>query len=252
LSARYLLRFDDLCPTMDRARWDRFELLIYRYALKPILAVVPENRDPDLMREAVDPAFWERMRRLQAAGATIGLHGLSHVCNAKGRSLIPLHRQTEFAGAVKEQQRAWIEAGIAILRRHNLEPGIWVAPRHGFDRMTLEALRESGIELVSDGFARLPFRYHGAIWIPQQLWGPVMKSDGVWTICFHANTASDETIEGLTTFLEGHSREFISVGDVLGGGPIPQLGLRDRLFHVGMLARIGIARWRKRVSSGSR
>ena len=235
---------------MDRVRWERFERLIFRYALKPVLAVVPDNRDPDLMRQEAEPSFWERMRWLQAAGATIGLHGLSHVCEAEGSSLIPLHRQTEFAGVPKGQQRAWIEAGIEILRGHGLEPRIWVAPRHGFDRRTIEALLECGIKLVSDGFARLPFRYGGAVWIPQQLWGPAPKSDGVWTICLHANTASDEHVDRLTAFLECHAGEFVSVEDVLAGSPIPQRGLEDRLFHAWMLTRIGISRWRKRVFVG--
>ena len=69
--ARYLIRFDDLCPTMSRAGWDRFELVIQEFNIRPILAVVPENQDPDLMLDAPDPEFWERMRKLEAAGATI-------------------------------------------------------------------------------------------------------------------------------------------------------------------------------------
>ena len=237
---------------MDRRRWERFERLIFSYGLKPVLAIVPENRDLDLILETADSSFWERMRRLQAAGATIGLHGLSHVCEAEGRSLIPLHRQTEFAGVAKEQQRRWIEAGMSILRGHGLEPRIWVAPRHGFDHVTLDALRECGIELVSDGFARLPFRYGGAVWIPQQLWGATVKADGVWTICLHANTVSDEDVERLEVFLERHAGEFTSVEDVVEGSSIAQRGLEDRLFHAWMLARIGISRWRKRVFSGRR
>jgi hypothetical protein len=246
LSARYLLRFDDLCPTMDRERWERFERLIVRFRLKPILAVVPDNRDPELVLEAADPGFWERMRRLEAEGATIGLHGLTHLCEAHGRSLIPLHRRTEFAGVAKQTQREWIRAGLAILEGYGLKPRIWVAPRHGFDVLTLEALREEGVELISDGFARRPFRMGGLVWVPQQLWGPVVKANGVWTICLHANSASEEDVRRLETFLESHAEEFVSVDEAVRSGVQSGPKMADRIFHGWVLARIGLSRWRKR------
>ena len=46
--AEYLLRCDDLCPTTPRERWRRLEALIQEFSLQPILAVVPDNRDPEL------------------------------------------------------------------------------------------------------------------------------------------------------------------------------------------------------------
>ena len=56
--ARYLLRFDDLCPTMALDRWKRFLPLIEEFGIRPILAVVPENCDPELKVAADDPEFW--------------------------------------------------------------------------------------------------------------------------------------------------------------------------------------------------
>ena len=77
--AQYLLRFDDLCPTMDQARWARFAALVARFKVQPILAVVPDNRDPELERDSPDEGFWEQMRALEDSGAAIGLHGYRHV-----------------------------------------------------------------------------------------------------------------------------------------------------------------------------
>jgi predicted deacetylase len=113
------LRFDDLCPTMDRARWQRFLPLIKRYSLRPILAVVPDNQDPELQRGPADPGFWAEMRGLEAAGAAIGIHGFQHVCMAEGRSLIPLYRTSEFAGATREAQQEWIRAGWRFCGRRD-------------------------------------------------------------------------------------------------------------------------------------
>jgi hypothetical protein len=96
--AHYLLRFDDLCPTMDRRRWLRFLPVLKRFRLHPILAIVPDNQDPELKRDTPDPTFWAQMREWQASGATIALHGYQHLCLARGRSLVNLHSQSEFAG----------------------------------------------------------------------------------------------------------------------------------------------------------
>lgn len=244
--ARYLLRFDDLCPTMDRARWERFLPLLARYGIQPILAVVPDNRDPELEREPEFAGFWDEMRMLEAAGAAIGLHGYQHVCEAMERSLIPLHGKTEFAGAPMEIQREWIRAGLAILRGQRLRPQIWVAPRHGFDAATLEILRGEGMDVISDGFARGPFRDYGVVWIPQQLWGPVEKRTGLWTICIHANSATDEAVAELETFLARFAGQFTSVERVLREWEIGERPLADRGFHAWMLTRIRLSRlWRR-------
>jgi predicted deacetylase len=245
--AQYLLRFDDLCPTMDRARWKRLMALVVRFGIRPLLAVVPDNRDPELARDVADERFWEEMRRLEAAGATIGLHGFQHVCLAGGRSFIPLHARTEFAGVSPDLQRKWIGAGLEILRSKGLEPRIWVAPRHGFDRVTISALREHGIGLVSDGFARQPFRSGGMVWIPQQLWGPVPRSSGLWTICLHANSATEEVVQSLEVFLERFSSQFTSVDRVLEDWQVGERSLLDWLFHARMVSRIRLGRLRKHL-----
>ena len=246
VKAQYLLRFDDLCPTMDRARWERFRRLIERFGLRPILAVVPDNCDPELERDLPHPAFWDEMRALQAAGATIGLHGYRHLCAAAGHSLIPGHRRTEFAGASLELQRQWIRAGLRMLRSRGLQPRIFVAPRHGLDLGTAQALREEEMELVSDGFAKRPFHDHGLAWIPQQLWRPVEKESGLWTICLHSNSAMDKDVAVLEAFLERFSSQFTSVDRVLAEWPIARRSFSDRRFHGGMVLRRRLSRiqWR--------
>jgi len=243
--AQYLLRFDDLCPTMDRRRWERFLPLIERYELRPILAVVPDNHDPELEIEQAYEGFWEEMRGLAAKGAAIGLHGYRHLCASTGRSLIPVHRTSEFAGVARESQREWIEAGLTVLRSHGLEPKVWVAPRHGLDWVTVEVLREVGLDVISDGFARRPYRDGGATWIPQQVWGPVEKASGLWTICLHSNSATDAEVAALEAFLERDAAQFTSVDRVLQEWPLAKRSLADRLFHGWMVARIRISQLRR-------
>jgi predicted deacetylase len=227
--ASYLLRFDDLCPTMDRNRWRRFKPLLKQYGLRPILAIVPDNQDPELEKEAPDPAFWDQMLEWQASGATIALHGYQHLCHAHGRSLVNLHHDSEFAGVPQQKQREWIQSGLSILRGHGLEPTTWVAPRHGFDQSTLAVLREVGINLVSDGLADGPRRRDGLLWIPQQLWAPRCRKAGLWTIAYHPNTTSNADVEKLEIFLAKFHDSFTSVQQVVADTRIMAYRLRDHL-----------------------
>jgi predicted deacetylase len=247
MTAQYLLRFDDLCPTMDRARWRRFMPLIRRFGIRPILAVVPDNQDLELQHEPHDPRFWGEMRSLEAEGATIGLHGFQHLCRARGRGLVPVHDRTEFAGVRRDLQREWVGAGLGILRGQGLHPRIWVGPRHGLDRVTLGVLREEGIELISDGFAARPFRRGGLTWIPQQLWGPMEKRSGLWTICMHVNSATDEAVAEMGDFLGRFSSQFTSVDRVVREWPIVGRSVGDRVFHARAMMRMRLARIRRRL-----
>jgi predicted deacetylase len=239
--AQYLLRIDDLCPTVSAQRWRLFESLIEEFYLHPILAIVPDNQDPELRVSPPEPDFWDRMRALRAAGAAIGLHGHHHLCVSRGRSLFDLHRISEFAGVPAETQRAWIGEGVRILRGHGLDPDIWIAPRHGFDANTLAALREEGILVLSDGFARAPFLRCGFSWIPQQLWAPVEKGRGLWTICVHPNTATDEEIAALRSFFAVHAAQFTSLDRVLFRFQPATLTLAERIQAVCALRRFKIS-----------
>lgn len=213
--AQYLVRVDDLCPTVDSDRWRRLSEMLGEAEIHPILAVVPENSDPELAVSAPDPNFWTEMRDWERAGATIALHGYRHTCVHAGRSLVPRHRLSEFAGVPVQQQSVWINAGLAVLRDQGLSPRLWAAPRHGLDRNTLHALREAGIGYLSDGLCRVPVRRGGVLWIPQQLWAPAIRTKGVWTICLHPNTMNDRDFFELRAFLTARRLQFTSFDRVV-------------------------------------
>lgn len=239
--ARYLLRFDDLCSTVHRERWRSLRALIDEFRIQPILAIVPDNHDPELMVSQAYSGFWEEMRTLESTGATIGLHGFHHLCSCAGHSILGLHRNSEFAGVDAATQSEWIREGLRILRSHGLNPRIWVAPRHGFDKHTIQALHAEGILLLSDGFARVPFLRGGITWIPQQLWGPVHKSEGIWTICIHPNTATDEDIARLRIFLRNNAAQFCSLSEILAAYSADTLTFGERIYA-------SVALWRAKSS----
>lgn len=246
-AARYLLRLDDLCPMGRAERWKPLLALVQELGIFPILAVIPRNEDRELMRGPADPEFWPRLCALEAAGAAIGLHGFRHLPCSHGRSLVPLHRTTEFAGASESTQRAWIRAGLEILRGKGLKPKLWVAPRHGFDRTTLRVLKQEGIEMLSDGFARRPFVRGGVVWLPQQLWAPEERGPGLWTICIHPDTETENGLTELAGFLRVHRAEFISVEQAVREFPAQPYGLLHMVQGGVALARIQASRMYRKL-----
>lgn len=213
--AQYLLRIDDLCLTVHRERWSGLCELVREFGIKPILGVVPDNCDPELKVSARDERFWDGLRGLQEEGAAIGLHGYRHVCSSGCAGIYPLKAGGEFAGVAVEMQRCWIREGLAILRREGLEARLWIAPRHNFDWNTLRVLRDEGIGRLSDGLTRRPVLRGGVVWIPQQLWRPVEKRRGLWTICLHPNTLTNGGFLELRNFLRENSGQFTTFDRVL-------------------------------------
>ena len=248
--AQYLLRFDDLCPTMPQERWGQFRDVMEEFRIRPILAVIPDNQDPSMRFTVRNPAFWDEMRAMETAGAAIAVHGYRHVCASFGKSLLGIHRHSEFAGVDAETQREWIRKGIAILREQGLTPRLWTGPRHGFDANTLAALHGEGMKYISDGFARVPFRRGAVMWIPQQLWSPVFKAKGLWTVCIHPCSARTAEVDRLRWFLKGHWPQFTSFDRVVTEFGARKPGLRELVYEKVALWRVQLRHERARRRRG--
>jgi len=251
---RYVFRMDDACPWMEHAKWDSLEAIFDRYGVKPVVAVVPDCQDPGLRQSAEDPAFWDKARRWQAKGWDIALHGFDHVYRGENRGLVPLNARTEFAGQSEEIQRQKIRDGWKILLEKGLNPTVWIAPAHTFDKTTLKCLlEETTIRIVSDGLSNRPFRRFGFSWVPQQIWAPRGCPAGLWTICLHPNTMGEDMPARVEAFLKARAAEVTSIGAL---PPADRAwGLSDGLFEfsfrvvrpvkntvAGFLKRLGLKR----------
>jgi predicted deacetylase len=133
-SAQYLLRFDDLCPTMARERWEEFLPLIEEFDIHPILAVIPDNRDRELQVAEPDPQFWAEMRRMEARGASIALHGYRHFCASSGRGMLRLHGRNS-QGFQKRGSGSGFAQDSRFCADRDLRPNCGL--RHGTDLMPL-------------------------------------------------------------------------------------------------------------------
>ncbi len=210
--SKYIIRLDDACPTMNGRNWKRVEKLLNSYDIKPIVAVIPNNKDPKLMIDKVNKEFWREVKRWQDKKWDIALHGFEHRYVTKERSLVPINEYSEFAGLPLDKQKDKIREAINIFKQHNINCNIWVAPAHSFDKNTIKALKdESNIDIISDGIAWSPYYQYDMHWIPQQLWKPREMPFGVWTICYHPDEMKDKDFEILENFLEKNSKKFTSI-----------------------------------------
>jgi len=215
--AAYVLRFDDICPTMNWAVWERVEEVLRETHANPILAVIPDNRDPKLMQGPAVPDFWERVRAWRDRGWTIALHGYQHLYVNALPGLMGITRQSEFAGLPEAEQMRKLAAGLEIMRRETLDPQVWVAPSHSFDQVTVHCLKQVGLSLISDGHSRWPERdRQGMIWVPCQMWNQVEEwGEGVWTVCYHPKAWDEAALRRFAENVRSYQDRLISVGEAV-------------------------------------
>ena len=60
-TSRYLVRFDDICPTMNWRIWAEIESCLRAHGVRPIVAIVPRNRDSKLVSDIARRDFWEQI-----------------------------------------------------------------------------------------------------------------------------------------------------------------------------------------------
>jgi hypothetical protein len=216
MNAKYLIRFDDICPTMNWEVWNIIEKFMLDAGVKPILAVVPDNRDQKLAVSLPRDNFWEKVRNWQSWGWTIGLHGYQHCYVTENSGLMRINPYSEFAGLPLAEQTNKLDNGLKIFQDQQVRPDIWVSPAHSFDDITVTALRERGISLISDGFTFFPFRdSKGSLWIPQQMWSFHYMPFGMWTICFHHNAWTKADLLSFCAGINRFGSAIISVEEVI-------------------------------------
>jgi predicted deacetylase len=232
VSARYLIRLDDACDTMDRNKWELFEAVLDRYEVKPIVAVVPDNQDSELMFAGRDPQFWHTVRKWAAKGWTVAMHGYKHLMHRTDSTLlVPYYRRSEFAGLSLEAQTLKIRSAWQLFLAQGVVPEVWVAPAHSFDVVTLKAISaETSIRVVSDGIAWNSYHEHGFHWIPQQLWGLAERGWGLWTVCLHPNQMTEQSIADFDAAMSrGFQRQIIRFTDIRLRSS--RKTLLERLYH---------------------
>lgn len=233
--SKYILRLDDAAERMDIAKWNRVEILLDKYNIKPLVGVIPNCQDPMMKEYPIDSSFWNKVNEWKNKGWIIALHGYNHVyCTNKG-GINPVNNRSEFAGVPLEQQKEKVREGVKIFCKNGHNPQVFFAPSHTFDENTIKALKEeSNIRIISDTVANKSYQQYGMTFVPQQS-GQVRKLPfHLVTFCYHPNTMKEQDFFLLESFLIQNNKKFVNF-------PIEQssrkMSVYDRLLRKMYFAR---------------
>lgn len=201
---KMFIRLDDACPNRDIDKWDRMEILLDRYGIKPLVGIIPDCKDPDMDKYGEDEDFWSiRIPAWKEKEWTLALHGYQHIFNTDHAGINPVNNRSEFAGLSYDVQREKIRRGYELLKEHGITPLVFIAPAHTFDENTLNVLyKETPIRVISDTIANDVYFKDRFLFIPQQS-GKVRRLPfKTITFCYHPNLMEDKDFLELEVFLK--------------------------------------------------
>ena len=209
MAAKYYVRLDDAHEKMCHVKWERIENILRNFDVKPIVGVIPDNKDDAICFGTDKTNFWDKVRVWSALNWHIGMHGYQHMLRPSKRGFFPINEYSEFVGLAYEEQCSMLECSVAIFAENRVSPTLFIAPAHGLDSTTLKALADvSNIRVISDGFYLYPAQYKEFTIFPQQLWRFRKMPFGVWTICLHPSSMSDDNFTELEKFLYSEAQFF--------------------------------------------
>jgi len=196
---------------MDFSKWDSIEKLLDQYNITPLVAVIPENRDPSInFAVEQDAYFWDKVNTWVGKGWTLALHGLHHSLFPSCNSSLSFSNYSEFTGLSFSRQLDLLKQGFKILLSHGISTNYFIAPAHGFDSVTIKALLTINPSIIiSDGLGIRPYiSSDGISVLPQQLWKYRWLPFGLWTICLHPSTMSELEILNLKRAIHANPKLF--------------------------------------------
>lgn len=202
---RFSFRLDDITEDMNWANFRRIKELFDKYGIRPLIGIVPDNRDPKLKVDTPAPEFWNIMSELSLQGWTIAQHGFQHIYETSDSGMLGLKAASEFAGVSESKQKEKLLQGKNILKEHGIESDVFMAPGHTYDVNTLKVLKELGFHYITDGYADCCYQRNGLIFIPcKSVRKPSQR--GTDTICLHLNSMQERQFQELETLLREKRR----------------------------------------------
>lgn len=211
MGAKYIFRLDDICKNMNWDNYSRVKSILLENNVKPIIGVIPNNKDKEFLKyPKCNYDFWDEINKLQnLEGWSIALHGYTHVYESEDSGILRINNRSEFAGLSKEKQNKKIKKGIQVFEDKKIRIDAFMAPAHSFDKITIECLKENGINVITDGYGLYPYYEEDVLFVPQLFSRPRKMPFGIYTWCLHTNSMSDKVIDELEIFIKDNKESII-------------------------------------------
>jgi len=212
-----LIRMDDISENMNWRLMDKCELLFDQHKIKPLLGVIPDNQDPELLKYPKNSKFWERVSDWNKKGWEITMHGCNHVYTEKSdkSDIFNYGGNSEFFGLEYKIQLQKIKIGIKKFENNKIKIRSFFAPNHIYDINTLKALKDSDVKIIIDGYGLFPYFKHELLFIPQLFYKEMILPFGIQSTQLHINYWDDKYFKNFENFIKKNEMKIINLDYIL-------------------------------------
>lgn len=213
-----LIRIDDVCENMNWNLMSKLESLFDNYSIKPVLGVIPNNRDEDFLSFPRNDNFWDQVRKWQDKGWEIVQHGDTHIYDrlcSKKSDYFEYGGGSEFFGHPLDVQEKRIKNGLEKFKREKINIRSFFAPNQTYDENTFIALKNCGINEVIDGYGLMPYTEKNVKFIPQLFEKVVLLPFGIQSTKLHLHIWDENDYKKFENFIKINSKKIITYDQAL-------------------------------------
>tara|TARA_B100000029_G_scaffold412992_1_gene415818 strand:- start:164 stop:931 length:768 start_codon:yes stop_codon:yes gene_type:complete len=212
-----LIRLDDIAENMNWDLMEKSESLFEKYEIKPVLGVIPNNKDKELLSYPKADDFWQKLRNWKSKGWEISMHGFTHVYDkdTNKKDFFKYGGSSEFCGHSLTTQMSRIESGLKKFRDEKIKIRSFFAPNHTYDENTFAALKNLGINEIIDGYGLMPYTENQIKFIPQLFYKVFALPFGIQTTQIHLNYWKQKEFDDFERFVANNSKKIITYNQAL-------------------------------------
>tara|TARA_B100001057_G_C22756778_1_gene914149 strand:- start:250 stop:978 length:729 start_codon:yes stop_codon:yes gene_type:complete len=214
---KILIRFDDIAENMNWHLMAKCEKIFDELNIKPVMGVIPNNKDTDLLVYPKKENFWQIVKKWQLKGWEIAMHGYNHIYDndTNKKDFFEYGGKSEFYGHSLDNQSNKIKKGLEIFKKNDIKIRSFFSPNHTYDFNTFEALKLSGINEVIDGYGFKPYLENNIKFIPQLFYKPFFLPFGLQTTQIHLNYWTENEFNKFSELIYKNKKQIISYDDAL-------------------------------------
>ena len=214
---KILIRFDDIAENMNWHLMAKCEKIFDELNIKPVMGVIPNNQDKDLLVYPKKENFWQIVKKWQLKGWEIAMHGYNHIYDndTNKNDFFEYGGKSEFYGHSLDSQLKKIKKGLDIFKKNNIKIRTFFSPNHTYDFNTFKALKLSGINEVIDGYGLKPYLENNIKFIPQLFYKPFFLPFGLQTTQIHLNYWTENEFNKFSELIYKNKKKIISYDDAL-------------------------------------
>lgn len=212
-----LIRLDDITDHMNWELMKKSEKLFDKYNVKPLLGVIPNNKDKEFLKFEKKNDFWEQVRNWQKKGWEISMHGFTHVYDKETnkKDFFGYGGRSEFFGHPLDVQIEKIAHGLQVFKSEGIKIRSFFAPNHTYDENTFKALKENRLNYIIDGYGFYPYKDYEINFIPQLFYKEIMLPFGIQSTQVHLNYMNDIDFIRFEKFIKNNAKKTINFDEVL-------------------------------------